>query len=58
VRIGQHLVAYRLATAGCLDAVYHRLELVAGVNGEHLGHLGARLVAMLEPPRPASVVGP
>jgi hypothetical protein len=24
--------------------------LVSGVNGEHLGHFGARLVPMLEPP--------
>ena len=58
MRIGQHLLAYRLATAVCLDAVYHRLQLVTGVNGEHLGHPGARHVAMLEPHQPAGVVGP
>ena len=45
--IGQHLVAYRLATAVCLDAVYHRLELVAGVNGEHLAHVVRRPVGRM-----------
>jgi hypothetical protein len=41
-----------------LLASMHRLELVRGVNGEHLGHLGARLVAMLEPHQPVGMVGP
>ena len=37
-----------------LDAVHRRLELVTGVNGEHLGHLGARHVPVLDPTsRPA-----
>jgi hypothetical protein len=57
VRIGQHLPTYRLATAVGIDAVDHHLKLVASVNGEHLRQLSARLVAMLEPHRPAGVVG-
>jgi hypothetical protein len=58
VRIGQQLLAYRLATALGLDAVDHGLQFLASVNGEHLGHFGARLVAMLELHQAAGTVGP
>jgi len=35
VRIGQHRLAYQLATALGLDVVHNRMKLVGSVNGEH-----------------------
>jgi hypothetical protein len=37
--IGQHLLAYRLATALDLDAVEHRLQFLGSVDREHLAHV-------------------
>ena len=49
VRIGQHLLSYRLATAVGLDAVDHRLQLIGSVDRENFAHLVAFRVPVLEP---------
>jgi len=41
-----------------LDAVDHRLQFLRSVNGEHLAHVVALLVPVLEPHRPAGMVRP
>ena len=58
VCIGQHLLAYRLATALCLDAVDHCLQFLRSVDREHLAQVVAFLVPVLEPHWPPGVVGP
>ena len=58
MRIGQHLLAYRLATAVCLDAVDHGLQFLGSVDREHLAHNVAFLVAVFEPHGPAGALGP
>jgi hypothetical protein len=55
--MGQHLLACRLATALWLDAGDHRLEFLGSVDREHLAQVVAFLVPVLEPHRPAGVVG-
>jgi hypothetical protein len=57
VRIGPHLLAYRLATALDLDAVQHRPQFLASVDCEHLADAVAFLVPVFEPHQPAGVVG-
>jgi len=58
VCIGQHPLAYRLATTLGLDAVDHRPQFLGSVNREHLAHVVAFLFTMLEPYQSAGVVGP
>jgi len=56
VRIGQHLLAYRLATDLGLDAVHHRLQFLGNLHREHLAHVVTFLVPVLKPYLPAGVV--
>jgi len=58
VRIIQHLLAYRLATALGLDAVDHRLQFLGNLDREHLAHVVTFLAPVLEPNQPPGVVGP
>ena len=55
MRIGQHLLAYPLATTLGLDAVQHRPQFLPSV--EHLADAVAFLVPVFEPHQPAGVVG-
>jgi hypothetical protein len=54
LRIGQHLLAHRLAASLGLDTVDYRLQFHGSLDRQHLRHL----VAMLEPHRAGGVVGP
>ena len=58
VCIGELLLAYRLATALCLDAVDHRLQFLGSVDRQHLAQVVAFLVPVLELHWPPGVVGP